>query len=237
VHPRERTASVSARLPDGPVRGVAVVLHGGREHSMHTAEPWRLTALRMRPFVRTLIAAGRGDGLAVWTVGYRYRGWNGEAAHPVADARWVLDQIAGRYGDVPAALVGHSMGARAALRVADHPRVVSIAALAPWLPEGEPVEQLADRTVLIAHGDRERMTDPRLSYDYALRAREVTSQVCRFDVRGDGHAMLGRARDWHDLVRRFVIGTLRMTPLDAEIANALRDPSPGGLRVPLSRAR
>ncbi len=216
---------------------MAIVLHGGRERSVRAAEPWQLAALRMRPFVRTLVSAGRGDGLAVWTLGYRYRGWNGDAAHPVADARWALDQIAGRYGEVPAALVGHSMGGRAALRVAGHPRVVSMAALAPWLPEDEPVDQLAGRTVLIAHGDHERMTDPRLSYAYALRARKVTNRVCRFDVRGDGHAMLGRARDWHDLTRRFVLGTLGMKPLDPEIANALQDPTPEGLRVPLSRTR
>ena len=204
---------------------------------MGRAAPWQLAALRMRPFARSLVSAGTPLGLAVWTLGYRYRGWNGDAAHPVADARWALDQIADRHGEVPAALVGHSMGARAALRVAGHPRVVSVAALAPWLTEDDPVEQLADRTVLIAHGDHERMTDPRQSYSYAVRARKVTSRVCRFDVRGDGHAMLGRARDWHDLVRRFVLGTLEMQPLDPEIANALQDPTPGGLRVPLSRTR
>jgi hypothetical protein len=31
------------------------------------------------------------------------------------------------------------------------------------------------------------MTDPRLSYQFAVRAKHVTSRVCRFDVLGDGH--------------------------------------------------
>jgi hypothetical protein len=51
-------------------------------------------------------------------------------------------------------------------------------------------------SVLIAHGDREHMTDPLWSYRFAVRAKHVTSQVCRFDVLGDGHAMLRRAHDW-----------------------------------------
>ncbi|MDT7675455.1 MAG: hypothetical protein QOD82_3357 [Pseudonocardiales bacterium] len=59
---------------------------------------------------------------------------------------------------------------------------------------------LAGRTVLLAHGDQVRVTDPERSYAYALRARQVSDQVCRFDVPGDGHSMLRRRRDWNLLV-------------------------------------
>jgi hypothetical protein len=69
-------------------------------------------------------------------VRYRYRGWNGEAAHPAADAWWAVEEVVRRYGDVPVALLGVDMGARAALRAAGHPAVASVLALAPWLPEG-----------------------------------------------------------------------------------------------------
>lgn len=100
------------------------------------------------------------------------------------DARWALAQLRDHHPDVPVFLLGHSMGERVALRVADDPAVVAVCVLAPWTREGEPVRQLAGRSVLIAHGDRERMTDPRLSYRFAVRAKEATDRVCRFEVLG-----------------------------------------------------
>jgi hypothetical protein len=125
------------------------------------------------------------------------------------------------------------MGARAALRVADHPAVIAVCALAPWTTLDEPVRQLAGRSVLIAHGDRERTTDPRLSFRFAVRAKQVTTRVCRFDVLGDGHAMLRRARDWAQLGARFVEGELGVQPRDPLIEDAMCRPVPDGLRVPL----
>lgn len=211
------------------VRGVALALHGGRENSLAGTRPWNLAAVRMWPFLSAL----RGTpGLATGLVQYRYRGWNGEMAHPVADARWALGQVRERFGDVPVVLIGHSMGGRTALRVAGERNVVAVAALAPWLPRDEPIAQLAGRTVLIAHGDRERTTDPALSFAYAQRARTVADRVCYFDVLGDGHTMMRRARDWHRLAARFVRGELGIEPLDPEIADAL---SGGRSRVALSR--
>ena len=173
----------------------------------------------------------RANGLAVWTLRYRYRGWNAPDLAPVADARWALDEVRRAHPGVPVVLVGHSMGARTALRVAGDPAVTAVCALAPWTPAHEPVTQLAGRTVLIAHGDLDRMTDPRLSHAYALRAKEVTDAVCRFDIRGEGHAMLRRAREWRLLVRRFTLGVSGISPMDHVIASALAKPSPAGLGV------
>jgi hypothetical protein len=99
--------------------------------------------------------------------------------------------------------------------------------------EGEPVRQLAGRSVLIAHGDRERMTDPWLSYRFAVGAKAVTERVCRFEVLGDGHAMLRRAGDWSSLVSRFVEGELGLRDPDPVIEDAMRRSAPHGLRVPL----
>lgn len=228
-----RTPRIRIHGPAGTPRGAVLVLHGGRAASTAAARPWGLAALRMVPFAQSLQGT---PGLLTCTVGYRYRGWNGEAAHPVADVRWAIGQVRERFGELPVVLVGHSMGGRAAVRAGGAEQVVAIAALAPWLPEGEPVTQLSGRTLLIAHGDHERMTDPAESLAYALRARGVTDAVCYFDVHGDGHAMLRRAGDWHHLVTRFVRGALGIEPIDAEIANALRMPAARGLRVPLSRA-
>lgn len=216
-----------------PASAVVLVLHGGRQHGYERVHRGRLAYLRTRRFGRAIADQAVGSGVAVWLLRYRHRGWNAPHLHPVADARWALDEVRARHGEVPVVLVGHSMGARAAFRVADDRSVRAVCALAPWTEVGEPVHQLAGRTVLIAHGDEERMTDPALSYSFAVRAKQVTDRVCRFDVHGDGHAMLRRAADWTDLVCRFVLGELGAEPIHPAIANALMEPAPDGLRVPL----
>lgn len=212
--------------------GVALLLHGGRSRSHEPATRANLTYVRMVPFARDLAWHGRKHGLLAAQLSYRYRGWNG--GDPVEDTRWALGRLRERHGELPVVLVGHSMGGRTALHAAADPHVLGVCALAPWTEPGEPVAQLAGKSLLIAHGDRERWTDPRLSYDYAVRAKAVTSDVCRFEVHGDGHAMLRRAGEWTRLVRSFVLGRLDYEPMPAWIANAVREPSPRGLRVPLS---
>ncbi|MEU7530965.1 alpha/beta fold hydrolase [Saccharothrix sp. NPDC042600] len=213
--------------PAGPVRAAVLVLHGGRAHGYGRVHRARLTYLRMLPFAKAL----RRDGVAVHVLRYRYQGWNAPHLHPVEDARWALSQMP----DVPTALVGHSMGGRTALRVADDPQVVAVCALAPWIEPGEPMAQLAGRSLLIAHGDRERYTDPAKSYRYAVRARGVTERVARFAVHGDGHAMLRRAADWTRLVTDYVLGELNVEPVAPYIANAMC--SSEGLDVPLGGTR
>ncbi|MDN5751219.1 MAG: alpha/beta fold hydrolase [Pseudonocardia sp.] len=213
---------------------VVLVLHGGRAHSRESGERKRLPYRRMVPFARALDAAAAGP--AVFMLRYRFRGWNAPAKDPLRDAQWALAELAERFPGVPVALVGHSMGGRAALGAAAASDVVAVCALAPWLDDSDPVVQLDGRTVLIAHGDRERYTDPARSYDYALRAKERGVRICRFDVPGAGHFMVVRSRDWHALTRRFVLGVLGIEPEDPVIANALRQPSSGGLRAVLTGA-
>lgn len=217
----------------GEVRAVALVLHGGRETGYGRVHPLRLAYLRMLPFATQIAQAGAGHGVATWLLRDRVQGWNAPELSPVADARWALDRARTEHPGVPVVLVGHSMGARVALYVADDPAVTAVCALAPWTTDSDPVDQLADRLVVVAHGDRDRMTDPRASYAYAARAKAVTDRVIRYDVRGDGHAMLRRPGEWNRLVREFVLGALAIEPFDGEVTNALAKPAPGGLRVPL----
>jgi alpha-beta hydrolase superfamily lysophospholipase len=218
--------------PDAP-SFLVLVLHGGRARSRESGERKRLTYRRMLPFARDL---HKQPGLAVFMLRYRYRGWNAPANDAQRDAEWALSELAARYPGLPVVLVGHSMGGRAALGAAGAPNVVAVCALAPWLDGSDPVKQLAGRTVLIAHGDRERWTDPRASFDYAVRAKRVTDRIARFDVPGAGHFMLSRAGDWTSLVRRFVLGVTGIEPEDPEIANALAQPAPSGLHVALTAA-
>ena len=217
----------------GQARAVVLVLHGGREFGQGRAHRLRLAYLRMLPFARDLHAAAGDRGLDVWLLRYRKQGWNAPELDPVADARWALERIREQRPGLPVALLGHSMGGRVALHVADDPAVTAVCALAPWTVPDTPVEQLAGRTVLIAHGDGDRITDPRLSYRYATRAKQVTDRVVRYDVPGERHAMLKRPGDWTRLVRRFVLGALDIEPFDPELANAIGQPVPDGLRVRL----
>ncbi len=216
------------------MRSIVLVLHGGQARSPTTAgRRTQLGYLRMVSFARSLHRRAGGPTLSVRILRYRFRGWNEPERHPVQDARWALAQLRDQHENASIALLGHSMGGRAALRVADDPAVTAVCALAPWTTDDEPVRQLAGRSVLIAHGDRERCTDPRLSYRFAVRAKQVSSRVCRFDVLGDGHAMLRRAPDWSELAARFVEAELGLRQPDALIEDAMRRPAPEGLRVPL----
>lgn len=230
---REPSPSIDVLAGPDPANGLVLVLHGGRSRGHARVHRGRLAYRRMLPFARALRRTGRGGGLAVWLLRYRFRGWNAPDLDPVTDARWALEQAREHHPGVPVVLVGHSMGGRAALRVADDPAVVGVCALAPWIEAGEPVRQLAGRSLLIAHGDRERMTDPVKSYRYAVQARGVSARVARFDVHGDGHAMLRRAGDWTDLVCRYTLAELGMRPPDQEIEAAMLAPTPHGLRTPL----
>ena len=199
---------VTVHAAVGATRAVVLVLPGGRADSFEPTAGRHLTAVRMRPFVTSLHRAGRRRGLEVRLLRYRVRGWNGAEMSPVADTRWALDAVRAQHGAVPVVLVGHSMGGRTSLRVAGDESVHGVAALAPWLPAGEPVEQLAGREVLIAHGNLDRITSPRASRQYADRARAVATRVDYVTVRGDAHAMLTRARYWHRLATDFTLRLL-----------------------------
>ena len=200
------TPALLTLAPRGAVRGVALLAHGGLSNSLAAGSRLQPPAIRMYPFLLGLHRAGRGRGIAVCQLRYRVRGYND--GDPVADVEWSLDEIARRHGDVPVALVGHSMGARSALRAAGAENVRAVVALAPWLPEGEPVAQLARRSVVIAHGRRDRVTDPARSLEYSLRARPITERLCRFEVGRSGHAMLERFWIWQQLVREVALPAL-----------------------------
>ena len=162
----------------------------------------------MRPFAASLHRNGARHGLEVWSVRYQVRGWNGEQASPLADVTSALEEVRRRHGDIPVVLVGHSMGGRVAMRLAGEKGVVATVGLAPWLPDGEPVEQLAGRRVLLVHGERDGVTSPRATKRFAERAARVASHVDLVIVRGERHAMVLRSRTWHRLATAFTLDSL-----------------------------
>jgi pimeloyl-ACP methyl ester carboxylesterase len=207
--------------PGSRTTSVVLLIHGGQETSRERVLRRSLPLARMRMFAPAILGAAGKEGTSVALLRNRYRGWNGSRADPVEDAGWALEEIGRRFGEVPVVLVGHSMGGRAALRVAGHPAVRGVAALAPWLPDHEPVAQLGGRTVLVAHGDRDSVTSPAASLAYVRRAAAAAERICFWPVRGARHAMLERPGYWHGLVRDFALGVLGTRPMPPGLADAL----------------
>jgi alpha-beta hydrolase superfamily lysophospholipase len=195
---------LATRGPATGARAVVLVLHGGRAAGEMPARRGAAWA-RMVPFARGIAHATRGRDVAVWLLRYRVRGWNEPAQDPVTDGLWALDEARRLHPGAPIVLVGHSMGGRVALRLGGEPDVAGVCALAPWLEPGEPYQPVTG-SVLIAHGDQDRVTDPVASAAYA--AQIGASFV---PVPGERHSLLRRPVFWQRLVTGFVTTVLGAT--------------------------
>lgn len=211
---------------------VVVVVHGGQSVSTESTSAVQLAVLRMIPVVQTIRRRLRDSGAVVCRPRLLVRGWNGEQASPVPDLSRILDHIGAEFGPVPIVLVGHSMGARAAFRVAGHPAVSAVAGLAPWLPPGEPVAQLAGCRVLLVHGTADNVTRPDDTWAYAERARPVTD-VAAIELRGGDHPMIRRAPQWHDIAAEFTRSALGLPTRETDVAAAISRTSAGSGRTVL----
>jgi dienelactone hydrolase len=196
------------------------VAHGGREVSTAPTSAIQPAVLRMVPVAAAIRRSLPGGGVVVSRPRFRVQGWNGAQASPVGDLTGHLDELRAQFGPVPVVLVGHSMGARAALRAAGHPSVAAVAGLAPWLPSGEPVEQLAGRSILLAHGTADVVTIPAETWAYAARARSL-ARVTEVEIRGGDHPMIRRASLWHALAAAFTGVSLGFPPPAGPAASAL----------------
>ncbi|MFI9039170.1 alpha/beta hydrolase family protein [Streptomyces sp. NPDC053726] len=219
------------------VSGVVLLLPDGEADSHRRPSP--LSYALQLPLARTLARAGQEDGLAAHVVRYRCRGWNATDAQLAADARWAVDEVVRRYGDIPVCLAGHGMGGRAALRAGGHAAVNSVLAMAPWLPdnatdEPEPVKHLLGRQVLLVHGTNDARTDPELSFRLAERAKKANRDTCRFEVHSDGHGLRQHRAEVVALATDFVRGSLFGRAYARPVADALAAPPPLGLRMPLA---
>jgi dienelactone hydrolase len=198
-----------------------VLLHGGQASSSRPTSPWQAAVVRMIPLGRALRSALPSPQYRVRLPRYTVRGWNGDQAAPVGDVLAYLDETARLFPGEPVVLVGHSMGGRAAVRAAGHPLVIAVAGLAPWLPPGEPVGQVAGRHLLLAHGTIDRVTSPADTWAYAARARALTD-VAGLTVRGGEHAMVRRAGFWHRIVAEFSRDVLGLPPTDEQLRENIR---------------
>lgn len=218
------------RAPVDP-KAVAVVLHGGAVSSDAVNRVWSHNVVRLVPFAWSLARRVPGP-LAVARVRFGVRGWNAEAQAPVVDARWALDQIRGRYPGRPIAVIGHSMGGRTALYVADEPGVDLVIGLSAWVEPGDPLPTDGPRSVFL-HSDRDRITPiagTRRAVEF-LRAMEQPASLIR--IAESDHAMLRRSSVWTALVTETVRGHFapvlgvdwrpRPGPVGQVVASVLQD--------------
>jgi alpha-beta hydrolase superfamily lysophospholipase len=195
--------SLSRRDPptrDDATAGVVLMLHGGKADGLgevdETSASWR----RSRWMSGHIAGRLERADVDVWLLRYAQRGWNAQVAtppSPVPDARWALDEVRRELGDVPVVLLGHSMGGRTAVAVADDPSVVGVVALAPWLPYGEPVAALGGKQLSVAHGRSDKITSFRQSRAFCRAAEGVASSVEHHDMGRVGHYMLRAVPAWN----------------------------------------
>lgn len=168
--------------------------------------PTQLSVIRMIPIAKAIARAGN-HRLAVYRLLNSTRGWDASST-PVRDARWALDEVAVKFGsDVPAALVGHSLGGRAAILGSAHPAVSSVVALNPWVYPQDGSGDFTGREFLIVHGDADRIADPARSAAVA-RGIARTAQVGYVSVSGGKHAMLRRHSYFSMLAADFTASSL-----------------------------
>ncbi len=209
--------ALTQRNPSVPPRGIVLMLHGGAKTGLdevgsRSASLRRTTAMRDVLEPRVL-----SEGLSLWLLRFAVRGWNagvGAEPSPLADARWALDRAAEEHPDVPVVLLGHSMGARTAVHVADHPGVAGVVGLAPWLEPGDPVHPLAGRHLIAGHGSRDKITSAAMTREYVARARGVATSAEFEDLGRLGHYMLHRPRDWNRFALRSTLGVLDRARLE-----------------------
>ncbi|WP_110208579.1 alpha/beta hydrolase [Nocardioides daejeonensis] len=198
-------------LPEDP-SGLVLLLHGGAQQGARPVDARSLSWRRGRALARRLHPRLAAEGIGTVLLRYRVKGWNaatGVPPAPVEDARWALAQLEQEFG-LPVAILGHSMGARTGVAVADHPCVRGVVALAPWLPADEPVGRLHGKVLRAAHGRHDRITSARATRAFVERASHIAD--ARYTDMGPvGHYLLRDIGRWHDVAIAGIRETLVRT--------------------------
>ena len=175
-----------------------MLLHGGRPTSEQPVNGRSASWWLIRRLQREIAQVAATQDVATYAVRYRQRGWNGGHA-PQQDARAAIDLVRREVGDVPVVLIGHSMGARVAVHVADEEQVVGVVGLAPWFTEDTPVHRLTGRHLVAGHGRRDRITSYQVTQAVVGRAAAHAISTRFVDMGPRGHYLLRGWRAWREL--------------------------------------
>ena len=194
------TPSLVRRDAPGTPQGLVLMLHGGQADSLSPVDDRSASWRRSRWMLEQVAPRLNHAGASVWLLRYAIRGWNERLASPpspVPDARWALSEVRRELGALPVVLLGHSMGGRTAVAVADDPNVVGVVGLAPWLPRGEPGWTLAGRQLAVAHGRSDRITSFGASRAFCRVVQDVAARVEFHPMGRVGHYMFRRIPAWN----------------------------------------
>lgn len=188
------------------------MLHGGKPRSTKEVDGRSLSWRRSAVMQHAISPALHSEGISVWLTRFAAAGWNADAPagpSPVPDARWTLDQVRREFGEVPVVLLGHSMGARTAVAVADDALVTGVVALAPWFPPDEPVAALSGKHLVAAQGRRDRITSYAHTQEFVRRAARVATSTQMIDMGDLGHYLLKGSARWNDVAISQCLAVLR----------------------------
>lgn len=184
----------------GP-KGLILMLHGGKADGLEPVDDKSASWRRSNWMMGHIAERANQAGVSVWLLRYRVRGWNERLVSPpspVPDARWALDEVRRELGSLPVVLLGHSMGSRTAVAVADDEDVTGVVALAPWWPGDAPISTLAGKHLAAAHGRSDKITSFKQTREFLRRAEVVAASIEMKDMGRVGHYMLRRIPHWND---------------------------------------
>src|SRR6476646_8267490 len=193
-----------------------LVFHGGSANSTMPVSRFAPAVLRLIP-VSWAISA-HVPKAAVYRLKFSVRGWNGDGAAVLGDARWAIDQIAEAHPGLPIVVVGHSLGGRVAMHVVGssssagssggRSSVVGAVGLAPWVEPADPVGLLRGVPLAVVQGTRDRIVPEPSTRAWLARAAHAGARIDSTLIDGAGHAMLRYFRRWHRLTSDGVLTVL-----------------------------